>query len=170
MDLDRDPRLVVADLLDDAAAALRTIGPSHFRASGATIGSSPIGAHVRHVLDHFQSFRDGLAAGRIDYDARARDPRLETELPVALAAMREHRAALLGLPDAELDRAIAVFGFCGGSRAAATSTVRRELGYLACHAIHHFALVRLVARAHGVELAPAFGVAPSTIAAQAGHA
>lgn len=34
---------------------------------------APVGVQYRHILEHYRSFFAGLAAGRVDYDARARD-------------------------------------------------------------------------------------------------
>lgn len=48
-----------------------------------------VGPHLRHVLDHYSAFIAGLPAFRVDYDARAREPRLESDLEFAAARMRE---------------------------------------------------------------------------------
>jgi hypothetical protein len=39
--------------------------------------ASGVGKHIRHNLDHYESFLAGLAGGNIDYDSRQRDPRLK---------------------------------------------------------------------------------------------
>jgi hypothetical protein len=43
------------------------------------------------------------------------------------------------------------------------SSVSRELQVLSSHTIHHFALIAMTLRAHGVDLDPEFGMAPSTL-------
>src|SRR5262249_43081278 len=43
------------------------------------------------------------------------------------------------------------------------SSVTRELMALSSHTIHHFALIAMTLRAHGVVVNPDFGVAPSTL-------
>ena len=43
------------------------------------------------------------------------------------------------------------------------SSVGRELLTLSTHTIHHFALIAITLRAHGVAVDPDFGVAPSTL-------
>jgi hypothetical protein len=48
------------------------------------------------------------------------------------------------------------------------SSVRRELQALSSHTIHHFALMAVTLRAHGLEVDPAFGMSPSTLRYQAG--
>ena len=38
-----------------------------------------VGGHMRHCIDFYARFLDGLSDGEIDYDARSRDPRLEVD-------------------------------------------------------------------------------------------
>jgi hypothetical protein len=123
------------------------------------------GPHLRHVLDHYSSFLAGLPAARIDYDARERDVRLETEIPFAIDRMREIIGGLV-LVDLELLEApIEIRLEAGGPEAEqwSRSTVRRELQFLLSHTVHHFALIAMVLERHGVAVAEDFGVAPSTL-------
>ena len=50
--------------------------------------TSGAGKHMRHILDHYLSFLAG-SSGKIDYDARTRDPRLESERMYAIARMTD---------------------------------------------------------------------------------
>jgi hypothetical protein len=43
------------------------------------------------------------------------------------------------------------------------SSISRELQVLSSHTIHHFALIAMTLRMHGVELDAEFGMAPSTL-------
>ena len=45
----------------------------------------------------------------------------------------------------------------------ARSTVERELQVLLSHTVHHYALIAVALRLHGLEVDPEFGVAPSTL-------
>ena len=47
------------------------------------------------------------------------------------------------------------------------STFGRELVYAIAHAIHHYALISVMARLLDVRLPPHFGIAPSTVAHEA---
>src|SRR4030095_11719380 len=47
--------------------------------AGAPFNAS-IGQHYRHVLEHFQSLTRGLQSGEINYDARERNVRLQSEV------------------------------------------------------------------------------------------
>jgi hypothetical protein len=48
-----------------------------------------------------------------------------------------------------------------------TSSVGRELQALSSHTIHHFALIAIALRVHGLEVDPDFGMSPSTLRYQA---
>ena len=43
------------------------------------------------------------------------------------------------------------------------SSISRELQVLSSHTVHHFALIAMTLRMHGVELDSDFGMAPSTL-------
>lgn len=48
-----------------------------------------VGPHLRHMLDHYSAFIAGLPGFRANYDARLREPRLESDLEFAAARLRE---------------------------------------------------------------------------------
>ena len=141
--------LVLLDRLDDhqfgtGVPALKLAGP---------------GAHVRHVIDFYRRLLEGLGEGDIDYDRRERDPRIESERSVCRAALLDLQARLQSIERA--DRSVAVR--CD-QLPGASSTLARELQGLVSHTVHHYALIAVAVRAHGVEPDEAFGVAPSTLA------
>ena len=53
-----------------------------------------------------------------------------------------------------------------GNSPVTRSTLARELVYCIAHAIHHYALISVMARLMEVKLPENFGVAPSTVAHQ----
>lgn len=134
-------------------------------------GQSGVGSHLRHVADFVRAFASGVRTGRIDYDARRRDERLEREPARAVQLLREllaeleildlSRAHTLGQPvlvrtEAPPD--------AGRDEHWFGSTVGRELAALVSHNVHHYALVALALRQFGVEPPLELGVAPSTLA------
>jgi len=128
---------------------------------------APVGAQYRHVLEHYICFLQGLPERRIDYDARARDPRLEGSRADALEATRDLLAALGRLdPGADLSLQVQMDSGSGDTGDWRASSVGRELQFLCSHTVHHFALIKLLLEGAGVELAPEFGTAPSTLAYQ----
>ena len=147
-------RALVGDLTDE----LFTRGDAHGHASAR--------AHLRHVLDCYRCFLRGLDSGRVDYDARERDPRLETERSVAASVIAEIDAGLRRLEPADRERAlrVRVDAAAWGSRDTWTaSSVGRELQFLLSHTVHHYAIIAMTLRSLGYDPGRRFGVAPSTL-------
>ena len=127
-----------------------------------------IGSHVRHVLDHYDALLNGIDAGRVDYDSRERDPATECDRRVALARIDSLRVDVAALAQRAGDAPLRVCLDCGtGGRMPAASTLSRELQFLVSHTVHHDALIAAAARALGVETEHGFGIAPSTLKANA---
>ncbi len=136
-------------------------------AGAATDGSSAgIGPHLRHCLDFYRCFETGLQQGRIDYDERRRLPELETRPGVAILELERTIAMLEQLP--REDQAVEVRADVGPGEdpeeAWCKSSLLRELRFLVSHTVHHYALIAMVLRGHGIEPGKEFGVAPSTLA------
>lgn len=148
------------DLLD------RVDDATYARGNPATFGSG-FGPHLRHCIDHYERFLAGLAAGRVDYDARDRDRRVETDRAFARERLEALIAALAAIPPERGGEPLSVRMDCGGDNEAASawsgSTVGRELQFLVSHTVHHYALIAFILRSQGVDTGPAFGVAPSTL-------
>lgn len=153
-------------LLESLPAGIYAERPAHFERGG-------VGAHLRHVLDHYDAFLDGLENGRIDYDARERDPATESDIAVACARLRQTSARLAtacarpdlvaGGAEYRLEVAMDLGGRPNGNPSSSVSSLGRELQYLVAHTVHHFALMAVALRFAGHEPGPDFGVAPSTL-------
>ncbi len=146
--------LMLLDALDDAQYANRR-------------GDwSPVGAQLRHVIEHYQSFVSGLPGRAIDYDARRRDVTIETSRSRAAAVIRELMAQLAAAGTVPAATPVQVKMECDPDEAApswAASSVGRELQFLVSHSVHHFALIKLLVAGEGIALDPEFGIAPSTV-------
>jgi hypothetical protein len=153
--------------IQQGTALLRRLSSTQYVAPQPDCFNSTLGGHIRHNLDHYACFLNGLPAGRVDYDDRDRDALVETD-PGYAAGRLEDAASRLGLlASAELIRELAVKTDTGSEIEAAQawtrSTGRRELQFLLSHTIHHYALIAVICNHLGVPLDPAFGVAPSTL-------
>ena len=125
-----------------------------------------IGSHLRHCLDFYQAFLNGVEIGWIDYDNRQRDERIGRDRLTALqkimeaiqglerlSRLHEHTSLMVRLEDAGDDL----------KPSWSSSSVLRELQSLLSHTIHHFALIGLMLQLNGIEVPEDFGVAPSTL-------
>ncbi len=129
-------------------------------------GRAPIGAHLRHAVEHFFCFARGLEAGVIDYDARDRDESIERDPGCFREALEHVRRELSGLSRAALKRRIVVrqIAAMDAESSRMESTVERELVFLSGHTIHHLAVVIGLCREHGLELPDELALAFSTAA------
>lgn len=125
--------------------------------------NSTAGAHLRHVIEHYFSFFQGMQTGEIDYEARARDSLIETDPAYALAQLESVCDRLERLKDAAVlhVRSESLPGkmetvWC------ASSTLR-ELEFLLSHTVHHYALIGVICQLAGQSLPKNFGMAPSTL-------
>lgn len=160
----------VIETLDQGETLLGGIDDTQYVAHVPVAFNASIGGHYRHCLDHFRSLLDAARVGDLNYDQRERGTLVETDRFAALNATRELRAAYLRLPANFTMRPLAVT--CKTSYAArdsqtAPSTVGREIMYAVAHAVHHYALIGIMAGLLEVKLPAGFGVAPSTLRHQA---
>ncbi|HYA49724.1 MAG TPA: DinB family protein [Streptosporangiaceae bacterium] len=148
--------------------ALRHWGTALFRLSGPGGRPTSVGPHFRHIIDHYRCWFRGVEGGRVDYDARDRDPLLERDPGCSADAMTQLAIALRALaPDLDSRSLLVHTAAVPGEDPAPAwtgSTVERELHFLLSHTVHHYALISLMARHGGIELGEEFGVAASTLA------
>lgn len=152
--------------LRQAADLLATIPSDAYTLARPPVFRSGIGAHLRHCLDHYQSFLAGLASGRIDYDARNRDRATEQSREAAATVISTIIARLDALTPADLGRPVQSKVDCGGDNLDAMwtdSTGPRELQFLISHTVHHYALIGMILRLQDLDAPADFGIAPSTL-------
>jgi hypothetical protein len=155
----------VEDVLLQGLELLESVGGETYRRILPTPYSASIGKHYRHVLDHFTSLARGLQASVINYDERPRDVMLENFVEIAKDATI---SLIEELANSDLDPSAPCsvtysVGYHEDQPIHICSTVGREISYCVSHAIHHFAIIRLVCAELGVTLPVEFGVAPSTL-------
>jgi uncharacterized damage-inducible protein DinB len=153
--------------LAQAVALLTELNDESYRRPAPPYANSGIGAHLRHNLDHYHAFLAGRADGRIDYDAREREPRIETDREYAAQQIRAIIDGLRAIPEADTAQPVTVKMDCDEHEEAAAawcgSTVGRELQFLLSHTVHHNAIMAMILRLHGCAMEQDFGVAPSTL-------
>ena len=162
------PELIEAaqDVLLQGLGLLFELNDHNYSHSLAAPFNASVGQHYRHVLEHFHSLIVGVRAGEVNYDARERNPRLQGEVTYASIATCDVLRALKGYTEDTLGRPCKVINSVGySSPQAATfpSNISRELAYCIGHAIHHYAIIRLICHEVEITVPPEFGVAPSTL-------
>lgn len=151
--------------LQQALSLLGRMDEATFSSSPKGLAPHRVGGHLRHVLEFYECFLQGLVAGRVDYDSRRRDETIERSRHSAAAKICMILRRLEGFSSLEEDRRLEVR--MEGADVYLRSSVGRELQALSSHTIHHFALIATTLRVHGVEVDPDFGMSPSTLSYRA---
>ena len=153
--------------LRQALDLLERLDDNVYSATAPGLAPHRAGAHLRHILEFYQCFLEGMDSSHIDYDTRRRDEAIECCRPMAAMAIsaiihdlqtraevREERIVWVRMEDADASGVRDTF---------MESSVSRELQVLSSHTVHHFALIAVTLRAHGVQMDSDFGMAPSTV-------
>lgn len=145
------------------------------------VGAS-VGQHFRHSTDHMELVvktiqkENKYTRNEIHYDVRVRGGPDETDIDAAEERILRMKRALIASDNEEAngeekDTVLACFMLSGDptdDEFMLSSTIERELGFVAHHSIHHLAMIKVIAT-HTLKLLPLcdlpvdFGKAPSTI-------
>jgi hypothetical protein len=153
--------------LRQAVLLIEQLDDRTYRFSPPSLAPHRVGGHMRHILEFYECFLDGLEASHIDYDARKRDEAIEASRTVALSRIQSIIQRLERTP--ELRRDSILWVRVEDSPAVRlddsfmTSSVSREMQVLSSHTIHHFALIAMTLAALGHPADREFGMAPSTL-------
>ncbi|UZJ54444.1 hypothetical protein CBS101457_003764 [Exobasidium rhododendri] len=172
-------------ILEQPLAMLRdgTVGDEQMSAESHLIPGSSFGKHLRHVHDHYRVLLDAVDSSAssihgealpLDYDKRVRAPPLERSAKRALKEFEDTQKRIKSLFGDEalpishswersLDRKVLLTATTP-EELEVGSTLGREMWFVCLHAIHHFALARVIL-VHELRLSieDEFGVAPSTL-------
>ena len=129
-------------------AVIAQLNAAQYTAS-VTPCDSGIGAHVRHILDHYDALWTGMESGHINYDVRERDHGTEVDRDTAARRIDEQIDRLTALADRPLRDTLTVCMDCGSQQSteiAAPTSLVRELQFLVSHTVHHDALIAAAAK------------------------
>jgi hypothetical protein len=152
--------------LDQALALIDRLDDDSFRAVGPGFENGSIGTQLRHCIDYYECFLDGLGSGEVDYDQRHRDERVERDRDFAAERIRAIGRRLGALEDALLT--VQVDQPEGTPSFKSHGSIGRELQFLNSHVVHHFALIAFILGALELSVESDFGVATSTLRHWAG--
>jgi hypothetical protein len=149
-----------ADLLEQAADLLAGVDDETFTRPAPIFDGQRIGAHMRHVIDFYDGLVTGIPGRQVDYDARERDPLLESDRRFAIERLRE--LALLLRHDLIFREDFSLQVSSEGA-SFSSSSLGRELQAVASHTVHHFALIAVLLRYFGFTVPSDFGVSKATL-------
>ena len=148
------------DALKEGLSLLNTLGPAQYTASHQPVFLGTIGAHYRHLLEHYRCFLAQLEHNELCFDAREREAELENDLEYAKQTVSGIAQSLSLLEGATLEEGLEVVD--QQTNQPVKSSVARELLFLQAHTVHHYAMIAAMARLLGLETSPDFGVAIAT--------
>jgi hypothetical protein len=125
-----------------------------------------VGQHYRHIVEHFQAAIWGRECAEINYDARRRNPRIENEVSYACVVTCEVLRALNRMTGEDMSEPCEVvftFGYGSSAPSRLQSNFGREVADCTAHAIHHYAIIRLICAELNVAIPDEFGYAPATL-------
>jgi hypothetical protein len=76
--------------LRQAMVLLEQIDDETYRNSPPSLAPHRVGGHLRHIIEFYECFLDGIETSHIDYDARRRDESVETCRVTALDRIRSY--------------------------------------------------------------------------------
>lgn len=139
---------------------LNMIDETHYQSTYKPVFNSTIGAHFRHVLEHYQCFFSQLEKQHFCYDSRLRNLKLEVDIEYAKTTLSEIIASLHAI---DFTATAPVYYLSDESiNANIETTLLRELAFLQSHTTHHYAIIAAIARSLGLHPQDDFGVAIAT--------
>jgi uncharacterized damage-inducible protein DinB len=162
------------EVIDQALDLLNEMDDVSFQHIFSPYFSGSIGQHLRHVVDHYTNLLDGFNSGLINYNKRHRFSPIESSIDVCTAAFEEVKQGVAGLLPEQLAQSVAVLTEISISEhddALVQSNLERELVFASSHAIHHYALIKIIRQMQDATVPDTFGFAPATLSymrAQAG--
>jgi hypothetical protein len=157
--------------LNQALQLVESLDDYLFTTSPNRLSPHRAGGHLRHILEFYECFLEGLESGQIDYDVRRREDALERSREAAADRLRTIILRLRNVSVLRNGDAIWVrmedAAASGVDNGFLSSSIGRELQVLSSHTIHHFALIAVTLKMLGFDLHSDFGMAPSTLRFQA---
>ena len=135
--------------------------------TGQPTYAGPAGSHLRHIIEHYEALVFPSTAHVVDYDQRPRDRELEVNASLASSRLNALQEALRAWPACALDEPVLVLGQGGTAGEfdfSVSSSIGRELVFVASHAVHHFALLLRYCEQQCIPVPAHFGKAPATVA------
>jgi hypothetical protein len=126
---------------------------------------SSAGAHMRHIIDHYLALIAGLQSGKVDYDVRHRNAKLEQDPTLALEKLTQISCWLKSLSGSDLTRVLTLSTEISVHEQKVQSvptSLARELFFTSSHAVHHYAMIAQIAQQQKMVLPSSFGIAPAT--------
>jgi len=146
--------------LEEGAQLLKVLKDNQYTEGYKPAFHSTIGAHFRHVLEHYRCFLRQHESLQFCYDSRERDQQLESDVDYANRTIAELIEGLQKITNQAFEQSYTIVDEQSVSPVA--TNLHRELLFLQSHTVHHYAIVGAMTRALGNQPDDEFGVAIAT--------
>lgn len=155
-------KLAIQVLFNQLESAIAQLPVTAYSQPSQVLLQASVGQHVRHVIELFQCLEQGYDRGKVNYDLRKRDLRIETDPQLAIRLLYKILSELEKTNKNLLLEA--AYDVNDSDSAIIATNYYRELVYNLEHTVHHMALIRVgVQEVSDLVLPAHFGVASSTI-------
>ncbi|KXI26864.1 hypothetical protein [Paraglaciecola hydrolytica] len=152
-------------IVEQAIEFLSKVSVEHYQQVLKPHFTGSMGAHMRHILDHYIALQQGLSSHIVDYNRRHRDSDVALCPKSALQSWLQIKTWLIDVGRLETNLSLTIvceISLTTSQNSQTTSTLGRELLFVASHAIHHFSLLLVMSSLQGKHCSPNFGLAPAT--------
>lgn len=146
--------------LEEGAQLLKVLKNNQYTEGYKPAFHSTIGAHFRHVLEHYRCFLGQQTCQQFCYDKRERDQQLESDSGYAKTTISELIVGLKKLDDQAFEQRYTIVDEQSGGPV--ETNLQRELLFLQSHTVHHYAIIGAMTRAFGNQPEDEFGIAIAT--------
>ncbi len=173
MNIDAVRSIIIGNIeaLDQGINLVNALSDEQYRFTDSSYTQSSIGQHFRHIIDMFMAVSHPGEPAIINYDARRRGADVETCRDVATRELNGIKTYISGYLN-NLEDALELLKQDMGVKTEVTieethsvvlrSNKLRELVFTSSHAVHHYALISMIAKIQGITLDKNIGVAPAT--------
>ena len=152
------------EVLHELGQFIQQLDDGSYNTSPQPLFESPIGHHVRHVLDIYHALICD-ENDHSDYDVRRRGIAAETQRTEAIKELRMIENWLMALEEQQLERVKVISTeVCLSQQQSQSfsSSLGRELCFASSHITHHLALMVAIARSLNIPINGQLGIAPAT--------
>ena len=143
---------------------VRSLTDKEYQYKASPLLNSSIGEHFRHIADTYFALMQVTASGQVDFNRRRRGALVESQPEMALAELRQIRAWLQVLdPVANEIIQIKTEVALETTRVVELpSSLARELIFASSHAVHHYAVIAVIAKLQNIKIRSNLGIAAAT--------
>lgn len=152
-------------ILEQGIQLLESISNESYSQKRQNMDAS-IGEHVRHILEHYELFWEGIKLGHIDYDNRKRNPELESNRLFAVQSMIAYVSKFQNQTLTLEPLTISQNYHPNQPIPIVISNMTRELMFLISHTVHHYAIISILVKLDGGFVPKGFGFSPATLFAK----